>query len=97
MHWFDIYTLLHSSNILLTNVVNAEDAEVSATNPALSWIACVLPEEQWQVQGPRPIHDHFISGILTDHAQAALHVTSHPDEANQSLPDITIAVSPSQS
>ena len=90
MHQFDIYTLLCSSNIPLTNVINAENAEVSATNPALSWIAHVLPEEQWQIQGPRPIRDHFITGILTDHAQAALHVTSRPDEANQSLADITM-------
>lgn len=90
MRQFDIYTLLRSSNVPLTNVVNAEDAEVSTTNPALSWIAHILPEEQWQIQGPRPIRDHFISGILTDHAQAALHVTSRPDEANQSLPDIAM-------
>jgi len=88
MRQFDVYTLLRSSNVLLTNAIRAEQEEVATTDPTFAWVGRVLPKEQWQIQGPRPVRNYFINGIPTSNAQTALHITSRPDETNLLLNDI---------
>jgi len=56
----------------------------------LAWVASVLPEEQWQIQGPRPVRNYFASGILASNAKTALHVTLRPDATNLLLNDIAM-------
>ena len=90
MRQFDIYTLLRSGNIPLINAICAEEEEATTMDPTLAWVARVLPEEQWQVQGPRPVRNYFVTGMLANNTQTALHVTTCPDEVNLSLNDITV-------
>ncbi|KIM70177.1 hypothetical protein SCLCIDRAFT_101630, partial [Scleroderma citrinum Foug A] len=84
MQQFDLYTLLCSGHVPLTNAM-CED-EIRTVNPMLAWVASVLPEEQCQIQGPRPVCNYFAGGILTSNAKTALHITSCPDATNL-LPD----------
>ncbi|KAI6151216.1 hypothetical protein BKA82DRAFT_4329081 [Pisolithus tinctorius] len=88
MQQFDMYLLIHSSDIPLINAVSMEEEEITTANPMLAWVECVLPEQQWQLQGPHPICNYFANGILANHAQIALHIMSCPDETNLSLNDI---------
>ncbi|KAI5999784.1 hypothetical protein F5J12DRAFT_906677 [Pisolithus orientalis] len=86
---FDVYSLICLSNIPLINAVSMEEEEITATDPTFTWVEHVLPEEQWQLHGPHPVHNYFADGILANHTQTALHVTSHLDETNLSLNNIT--------
>ena len=88
MWQFDLYTLLHSGHVPLTNAM-CED-EIRTMNPTLAWVASVLPEEQWQIQGPCPVHNYFASSILTSNAKTTLHVTLHPDATNLLPNDIAM-------
>jgi len=88
MQQFDVYTLLHSGDVLLVNAM-CED-EIRTANPMLAWVTSVLPEEQWQIQGPCPVHNYFASGILASNAKTALHVTSRPDATNMLPNDIAM-------
>ncbi|KAI6139499.1 hypothetical protein BKA82DRAFT_3988476 [Pisolithus tinctorius] len=88
MQQFDVYLLIHSSNIPLINAVSMEEEEIAATDPTFTWVGHVLPEEQWQLHGPHPVRNYFADGILTNHTQTALHVTSCSDETNLSLNNI---------
>lgn len=87
---FDLYTLLLSSDVPLINAICAEEERERATDPAFAWVGRVLPNEQWQIQGPRPVRNYFPNGILTTNAEAALHVTLRPDETNLSLDAIAM-------
>ncbi|KAI6146490.1 hypothetical protein BKA82DRAFT_4330442 [Pisolithus tinctorius] len=49
MQQFDVYSLIHSSNIPLINAVSMEEEEITATDPMFAWVGHVLPEEQWQL------------------------------------------------
>lgn len=69
---FDMYTLMHSNNISLQNIINTEDEDVTANNPVLDWVLRVLPEEQQQIQGPCPCHKYFGGGLLSNNAETAL-------------------------
>ncbi|KIM66385.1 hypothetical protein SCLCIDRAFT_110592 [Scleroderma citrinum Foug A] len=88
MQQFNLYTLLRSGHVPLTNAM-CED-EIRTVNPMLAWVASVLPKEQWQIQGPCPVHNYFASGILASNAKTALHVTSHPDATNLLPNDIAM-------
>lgn len=51
-------------------------------------ISHVLPEAQWQVKGPQPCCNYFASGLVSNNAQTALHVTHHPDQVLWSLESV---------
>lgn len=64
MELFGVYTLLQSRGVSLVNAIRAEEDEIIAVNPLLSWISHVLPDDVRSVHGPRPIRNHFLKGIL---------------------------------
>ncbi|KAI6143658.1 hypothetical protein BKA82DRAFT_28542, partial [Pisolithus tinctorius] len=72
MQQFDVYSLIRSSNIPLINAVSMEEEEIAATDPTFAWVGHVLPEEQWQLH----VRNYFADGILANHTQTALHITS---------------------
>ncbi|KAG1817122.1 uncharacterized protein BJ212DRAFT_1299292 [Suillus subaureus] len=45
MEIFDLYALLTSRGAPLVNAMHAEEDEVATTNPTLSWVSRVLPDE----------------------------------------------------
>ncbi|KAG1730410.1 uncharacterized protein EDB91DRAFT_1239099 [Suillus paluster] len=68
MEIFDLYALLTSHGVPLVNAMHAEEEEVTVTNPALLWVSQVLPDEVTSICGPRPVHNHFLKGILSEDA-----------------------------
>ncbi|KAG1724676.1 hypothetical protein EDB19DRAFT_1897871 [Suillus lakei] len=74
-HQFDIYTLLRSNNLSLNNLIANEYDEVVDMDPTLGWMMHVTPEEVSHFQGPRPVHNHFLKGLLSDDSKVAPHVT----------------------
>ncbi|KAG1899581.1 uncharacterized protein F5891DRAFT_1128836 [Suillus fuscotomentosus] len=63
MEMFSLYTLLTSRGASLVNAIHAEDEDITTTNPALSWVSRVLPDEV------RSIH-----GILSEDALTAFQL-----------------------
>ncbi|KAG1765674.1 hypothetical protein EDD22DRAFT_1014434 [Suillus occidentalis] len=88
MEIFDLFALLHSRGALLVNAIHAEDEDVTTTNPALSWVSRVLPDEVKSVHGPRPVRNHFLKGILSGDALTAFQLNVTPDYKSLSLVDI---------
>ncbi|KAG1886947.1 uncharacterized protein F5891DRAFT_1200263 [Suillus fuscotomentosus] len=72
----------------LINAVVDEDEEVCATDPTMAWVSHVTPDAHHHFSAPRPIHNHFTKGILSNSANAALTVTRSPDGSNLSWPDV---------
>ncbi|KAG2029520.1 hypothetical protein BDR03DRAFT_880521 [Suillus americanus] len=105
---FDLYTLLYSSTSMpgqdpLINAVIMEDNEVASTetDPTLAWVSNVNPAAQLCVQGPRPVCNHFLKGILSDNARIAFNVTVKADrnrldvsqlQSSYNLPDFAHAL-----
>ncbi|KIM60187.1 hypothetical protein SCLCIDRAFT_26833 [Scleroderma citrinum Foug A] len=85
MQSFDMYTLMCSNNISLLNIIKTEAEDVSANNPVLDWVSCVLPEEQQKIQGPHPCRNYFAGVLLSNNAETALHVTRRPDQTNLTI------------
>ncbi|KAG0700279.1 hypothetical protein DFH29DRAFT_990481 [Suillus ampliporus] len=85
---FDLYTLLTSRGVSLVNAMHAEEEEVATTNPALSWVSRVLPDEVNLVCGPRPVRNHFLKGILSGDALVAFQLNVTPDYKALSPADI---------
>ncbi|KAG0706602.1 hypothetical protein DFH29DRAFT_980278 [Suillus ampliporus] len=96
---FDLYTLLslastaassQSTHDPLINAVITEDDEVAATetDPALAWISCINAEAQKHLHGPRPVHNHFLKGIVSDDAKVAFNVTLNPNRKCLTIPDL---------
>lgn len=79
MEIFDLFSLLHSRGASLVNAIHAEDEDVMTTNPALSWISRVLPDETKSIHGPRPVRNHFLKGILSGDALTAFQLNVTPD------------------
>ncbi|KAG1808426.1 uncharacterized protein BJ212DRAFT_1449051 [Suillus subaureus] len=52
MEIFNLYALLTSHGAPLVNAMCAEEDEVATTNPMLSWVSQVLPDEVKSVHGP---------------------------------------------
>jgi hypothetical protein len=52
MEIFDLYMLLTSWGTPLVNTIHAKDEDVTITNPALSWVSHILPDEVKLVHGP---------------------------------------------
>lgn len=83
MQRFDVYTLLHTNDIPITNIAcDVEDEE--ETREA----AGEMPATKWQIQGPHPFRNYFVTGLLSNNAQTALHVSLTPDETNATLTNI---------
>ncbi|KAG1908813.1 uncharacterized protein F5891DRAFT_1206313 [Suillus fuscotomentosus] len=99
MEIFDLFALLHSRGASLVNAIHAEDEDVITTNPALSWVSRVLPDEAKSVHGPRPVRNHFLKGILSGDALTAFQLNVTLDykslspveiRTKYSLPDFDI-------
>ncbi|KAG1872583.1 hypothetical protein C8R48DRAFT_769988 [Suillus tomentosus] len=89
MEIFDLYALMTSRGASLVNAMHAEEDEVETTNPALSWVSRVLPDEVKSVRGPRPVRNHFLKGILSGDAQTAFQVNVTPDYRSLSPTEIS--------
>ncbi|KAL4062740.1 hypothetical protein J3A83DRAFT_4363134 [Scleroderma citrinum] len=68
-------------NIPLINTISMEEEEIGITDPTLALLTQLL-------FSPCPVHNYFVDGILTNHTQTALHITSHPEEINLLLHNI---------
>ncbi|KAG2359553.1 hypothetical protein BDR07DRAFT_1452327 [Suillus spraguei] len=88
MQQFNLYLLLHQHNQALIHAVVDEDEEVYATDTTMAWVSHVAADDQYHYSAPRPIHNHFIKGILSNSTNAALTVTRSPDGSNLSWPDV---------
>ncbi|KAG1741632.1 hypothetical protein EDB19DRAFT_1895054 [Suillus lakei] len=73
--------------VSLVNTMHAEE-EVAITNPTLSWVSCVLPDEVKLVRGPQPVCNHFLKGILSGDTQTAFQVNVTPDYRSLLLAEI---------
>ncbi|KAG2738582.1 hypothetical protein P692DRAFT_201842767 [Suillus brevipes Sb2] len=81
MEIFGLYALLTSRGAPLVNAIHAEDEDVTTTNPALSWVSRVLPDEVRSIHGPRP-------GILSGDALTAFQLNVTPDYKSLTPSDI---------
>ncbi|KAG1781688.1 hypothetical protein EV702DRAFT_1177394 [Suillus placidus] len=88
MEMFGLYTLLTSRGASLVNAIHTEDEDVTTTNPALSWVSRVLPDEVKSIHGPRPVRNHFLKGILSGDALTAFQLNVAPDYRSLSPFDI---------
>ena len=80
---FDLYALLRSNNLSLNNLVVTEFDEVVDIDPSFGWILRVAPEEVSRFNGPRPVRNHFLKGLLSEDSRAAFHVTVSSDLADK--------------
>ncbi|KAG1837488.1 hypothetical protein F4604DRAFT_1885724 [Suillus subluteus] len=91
MRCFNFYTLLQMHGTPLVNAITTEDNIVAETDPTLAWIACTLPSSARPnicFHGPRPVRNHFITGLLSAEATAAFHVTVAPDRKSLTIPNL---------
>ncbi|KAG1901636.1 uncharacterized protein F5891DRAFT_1128051 [Suillus fuscotomentosus] len=88
MEMFGLYTLLTSRGASLVNAIHAEDEDITTTNPALSWVSRVLPDEVRSIHGPRPVRNHFLKGILSEDALTTFQLNVAPDYKSLSLSEI---------
>ncbi|KAG2740565.1 hypothetical protein P692DRAFT_20753108, partial [Suillus brevipes Sb2] len=88
MEIFGLYALLTSRGAPLVNAIHAEDEDVTTTNPALSWVSRVLPDEVRSIHGPRPVRNHFLKGILSGDALTAFQLNVTPDYKSLTPSDI---------
>lgn len=58
-------------------------------DPTFSWISHVAPQEMHHFQAVRPVHNHFLKGLLSDKANTAFHVTITHDLTNRSAAALT--------
>ncbi|KAG1907062.1 uncharacterized protein F5891DRAFT_940310 [Suillus fuscotomentosus] len=83
---FDLYALLRSNDMSLNNLIVNEFDEVVDMDPMLGWIMRVAPEELSRFQGPRPICNHFLKGLLSEDSRVAFHITVSSDHTNKTAP-----------
>ncbi|KAN0101069.1 hypothetical protein V8E55_001053 [Tylopilus felleus] len=87
---FNLFTLLTEHGQSLINSMVAEEYdEVASSDPVATWISRVVPDEEMRFEAPRPVCNHFTSGILSNNQAAALHVTVAPDSKRLSLKDLS--------
>ena len=80
MRQFGLYSLLQSHNVSLINTITEqEQSYITYTDPTLSQIQEVLPGQQTHLQGPHPIQNHFLKGLLHNDARVAFNLTLKPD------------------
>jgi hypothetical protein len=88
MEIFDLYALLTSRGAPLVNTIHTEDEEITTTNPALSWVSHILPDEVKSVHGPQLVRNHFLKGILSGDALTTFQLNVIPDYKSLSLAEI---------
>ncbi|KAG2029272.1 hypothetical protein BDR03DRAFT_936857 [Suillus americanus] len=67
----------------LINAIVMEDEEITSTetDPAFAWVSNANQAAQLHLQALRPIHNHFLKGILSDNAQIAFNVNMKADHS----------------
>ncbi|KAG1867447.1 hypothetical protein C8R48DRAFT_793878 [Suillus tomentosus] len=88
MEMFGLYMLLTSRGVSLVNAIHAKDEDITTTNPALSWVSQVLPDEVRSIHGPQPVRNHFLKGILSEDALTAFQLNVAPDYKSLSPSEI---------
>ncbi|KAG1782276.1 hypothetical protein EV702DRAFT_960317 [Suillus placidus] len=81
---FDLYALLCSKTLSLNNLIDNEFEEVADIDPAFGWIMRIAPENVSCFQGPRPVCNHFLKGLLSEDSSVAFHVTVASNLADKS-------------
>ncbi|KAF9234842.1 hypothetical protein BU15DRAFT_52103, partial [Melanogaster broomeanus] len=84
MRSFDLYLLLRQHKEPLVNATS-DEARILYTDPTMGWVSRIAPSEQHRFNAPRPIHNHFANGFISDGAEVALSVTVAPDRSRLSL------------
>ncbi|KAG2029027.1 hypothetical protein BDR03DRAFT_936897 [Suillus americanus] len=81
MRQFQLYLFLRMHDSPLANAIVMEEQEVTETDPALSWITHIAPNDPNQqcFVGPRPIQNHFLKGIRSSTATVVFHLYALPD------------------
>ncbi|KIK79914.1 hypothetical protein PAXRUDRAFT_160001, partial [Paxillus rubicundulus Ve08.2h10] len=85
---FNLFTLLYTLDILLTNVCDTKGAQMTYIDPSFSWIHAVLLGEEQQFHDPCPICNYFLTGIISDKVNIAFHVTVQPDISSTTLSEL---------
>ena len=86
MHLFDLYALLCSSDLPLTNAIENKGEDLSVyVDPTTACVSHVLPNAECWFNSPRPFQNHFTSGILSDDTFTAFHLTVAPNMKNMPL------------
>ncbi|KAG2030385.1 hypothetical protein BDR03DRAFT_936678 [Suillus americanus] len=80
---FDLYALLCSNSLSLNNLIINEFDKVIDMDPMLGWIARIAPEELSHLQGPRPVRNHFLKGLLSEDSRIAFHITVSSDHTKR--------------
>ncbi|KAG1888464.1 uncharacterized protein F5891DRAFT_1131991 [Suillus fuscotomentosus] len=83
---FDLYALLHSNDMSLNNLIVNEFDEVVDMDLMLGLIMHVTPEELSRFQGPRPVRNHFLKGLLSEDSRITFHITVSSDHTNKTAP-----------
>ncbi|KAH7903382.1 hypothetical protein BJ138DRAFT_1020729 [Hygrophoropsis aurantiaca] len=86
---FDLYSLFRHKQLSLSRIIIAEFDAVVERDPMLAWISRALPGEETRFNGPRPVRNHFLKGLLSHNATTAFHVTVEPNHRRKSTDDIT--------
>ncbi|KAG2056873.1 hypothetical protein BDR06DRAFT_1039624, partial [Suillus hirtellus] len=83
---FDLYALLRSNDMSLNNLIVNEFDKVVDMDLMLGWIMCIAPEELSWFQGPCPVCNHFLKGLLSEDSRVAFHITVSSDHTNKTAP-----------
>ena len=86
MHLMDLYLLLCKHEKPLINAIGDEESVCLLTDPTMAWITRVAPGKQRHFDSPRPIHNHFTKGLVSEHT--ALSVTVSPGRSQLNLAEI---------
>ncbi|KAG1828797.1 hypothetical protein EV424DRAFT_1470990 [Suillus variegatus] len=87
---FDLYALLCSNDMSLNNLIVNEFNKVVDMDPMLGWIMCIAPEELSHFQGPHPVRNHFLKGLLSEDSRVAFHITVSSDHTNKTAPFLAV-------
>ena len=92
MHLFNLYALMRSYSMpLINSATRPEQSHVTYVDPTLAWVQEVLPDEQMCLYGPqRPVHNHFLKGILHEDSRGAFNLTVKPDSLSLTIPHLAV-------
>ena len=92
MHLFNLYALMRSHSMpLINSATRPEQSHVTYVDPTLAWVQEVLPDEQMRLYGPqRPVHNHFLKGILHEDSRGAFNLTVKPDSSSLTIPHLAV-------
>ena len=75
---------------LINTITDQKQSYITYTDPTLSWIQEVLPDQQMHLQGPRPVRNHFLKGLLHNDARVAFNLTLKPDLSHHTIQHLRI-------